>query len=82
MNAMPIEHILTHREIDQFKVDGAVIIKGKFSRQWIEKLRDGIDVDIRHPSPRLARHTKDEATGYKNGDNLSGKMFPTLFEVN
>jgi len=23
-----------------------------------------------------------EANGYKNGDDLSGKMFPTLFEVN
>ena len=23
-----------------------------------------------------------EDNGYKNGDNLSGKMFPTLFEAN
>lgn len=23
-----------------------------------------------------------EANGYKNGDDLSGKMFPTLFEAN
>jgi len=22
-----------------------------------------------------------EANGYKNGDDLSGKMFPTLYEV-
>ena len=23
-----------------------------------------------------------EANGYKNGDNIEGKMFPTLFEAN
>ena len=23
-----------------------------------------------------------EANGYKNGDDLSGKMFPTLYEIN
>ena len=62
---MPITDILTQHEIDQFKVDGAVFLKGKFSSQWIEELTHGIDANMKHPSPRFARHTKDDdAPGY------------------
>ena len=51
--------------IDQYKQDGAVLIKGKFDRDWIEKLRKGISKDIKNPSPRFVRHTKDDnAPGY------------------
>ena len=55
---MPITDILTQHEIDQFKVDGAVFLKGKFSSQWIEELTHGIDANMKHPSSRLVRHTK------------------------
>jgi ectoine hydroxylase-related dioxygenase (phytanoyl-CoA dioxygenase family) len=62
---MPITDILTQYEIDQFKADGAVFLKGKFSSQWIEQLTHGIDANMKHPSPRFARHTKDDdAPGY------------------
>ena len=62
---MPITDILTQHEIDQFKVDGAVFLKGKFSSQWIEELTHGIDANMKHTSPRFARHTKDDdAPGY------------------
>ena len=54
---MPITDILTQHEIDQFKVDGVVFLKGKFSSQWIEELTHGIDANMKHPSPRFARHT-------------------------
>ncbi|MFM1606297.1 MAG: phytanoyl-CoA dioxygenase family protein [Candidatus Pseudothioglobus sp.] len=52
-------------EINQFKKDGAVLIKGKFEKKWIEKLRNGINEDINNPSPRFVRHTKDkDVPGY------------------
>ena len=31
--------IITKAEIDLFKKDGAVLIKGKFDSAWIEKLK-------------------------------------------
>ena len=34
--------IITKIEVDQFKKDGAVLIKGKFDNVWIEKLKKGI----------------------------------------
>ena len=57
--------MLSQSEINQFNKDGAVLIKGKFEKQWIEKLRNGINEDINSPSPRFVRHTKDkDAPGY------------------
>ena len=57
--------MLSQSEINQFNRDGAVLIKGKFEKKWIAKLKNGINEDINNPSPRFARHTKDkEAPGY------------------
>ena len=60
-----MSNILSTDLIDQFRKDGAVLIKGKFDRKWIEILREGISKDIENPSPRFERHTKDDdAPGY------------------
>ena len=57
--------MLSQSEINQFNRDGAVLIKGKFEKQWIEKLKNGINEDINNPSPRFERHTKDkDVPGY------------------
>ena len=34
--------IITNTELEQFKKDGAVLIKGKFDNVWIKKLKEGI----------------------------------------
>ena len=47
-------------EVDLFKKDGAVLIKGKFDNAWIEKLKVGINKAKINPSPRFTNHTKDE----------------------
>jgi hypothetical protein len=60
-----MKSLLAPEEIKHFKRDGAVLIKGKFDKQWLDKLRRGIDEDIKNPSPRFERHTKDiNAPGY------------------
>ena len=35
--------ILTPNEINQFKIDGAIFLKGKFDITWIKKLQKGIE---------------------------------------
>jgi len=78
---MPITDILTQHEIDQFKVDGAVFLKGKFSSQWIEELTHGIDANMKHPSSRLVRHTKvKDAPGILKvfGCGIAIKVMKTL----
>ena len=45
--------MLTEKEINDFKVNGAVLLKKKFDVHWIEKLKKGIEKDIKSPSPRF-----------------------------
>ena len=52
--------IINNTEIEQFKKDGAVLIKGKFDNAWIEKLKIGIKKGKENPSPRFVNHTKDK----------------------
>ena len=60
-----MQNLLSKKEINQFQKNGAVFIKGKFDKRWIEKLRNGIDIDINNPSPRFVNHTKDtDLPGY------------------
>ena len=46
-----MNNILTETEINNFKKDGAVFLKGKFDFSWIKKLQTGIEKDIKNPSP-------------------------------
>ena len=52
-----MNNILSQDEINSFKRDGAVFLKGKFEVSWIKKLQKGIDKDIKNPSPRFKSHT-------------------------
>jgi len=52
-----MSEFLTKSEINQFNKDGAIFIKGKFDVRWIEKLKKGIERDIKNPSPRFKSHT-------------------------
>ena len=52
--------ILTETEINNFKKDGAIYLKGKFDKSWINKLQKGIERDIKNPSPRFKSHTMEK----------------------
>ena len=43
-----MSEFLTNTEINQFKKDGAIFVKGKFGLDWIEKLHKGIERDIKN----------------------------------
>ena len=49
--------LVSHSEIDTFKKDGAIFLKNRLSIEWIEKLKKGIERDIKNPSPRFKSHT-------------------------
>jgi len=52
--------ILSDIEINNFKKDGAIFLKGKFDTSWIKKLEKGIERDIKNPSPRFKSHTVEK----------------------
>ena len=49
--------LLTAKEIENYKNDGAIVLRKKFDISWIEKLKIGIKKDIKLPSPRFKSHT-------------------------
>ena len=55
-----MSEFLTNSEINQFNKDGAIFLKGKFEVNWIEKLKKGIERDIKNPSPRFKSHTLEK----------------------
>ena len=50
-------NLLTSQEIEDFKKDGAIVLRKKFDISWVEKLKKGIQRDIKNPSPRFKSHT-------------------------
>ena len=55
-----MSQILQQYEINNFKRDGAILIKGKFDQSWIEKLKIGFLKAKSNPSPRFVNHTKNK----------------------
>ena len=55
-----MNQMLSHTEINNFKKDGAIFLKGKFDTSWIKKLEKGIERDIKNPSPRFKSHTVEK----------------------
>ena len=53
-------NLLTSKEIENFKKDGAIVLRKKFDVSLIEKLKKGIDRDIKNPSPRFKSHTLEK----------------------
>ncbi|MEO1733252.1 MAG: phytanoyl-CoA dioxygenase family protein [Pseudomonadota bacterium] len=53
--------LITPDERATFQSDGAVLLKNRFSTDWLDKLRAGIDADMAEPTDNFARHTKDPA---------------------
>ena len=41
-----MKKLLKTKEIDNFKIDGAVVLRKKFNISWIEKLKRGIAKDV------------------------------------
>ena len=63
--------ILTNDEINQFKKDGVIFLKGKFDTSWIKKLQAGIEKDIKNPSPRFKSHTLEKDAVVIDNSELS-----------
>jgi len=55
-----MSQILNDKEIKEFNKNGAILLKGKFDKNWIEKLKVGINKAKANPSPRFTNHTKDQ----------------------
>ena len=42
---------ITDREVETFRTDGVVLLKGLFAPEWIEGLKQGVELAMREPGP-------------------------------
>jgi len=52
--------LISNEEIEKFNKEGAIFLKNKFDNIWVEKLKKGIERDIKNPSPRFKSHTVEK----------------------
>jgi hypothetical protein len=45
-----MNEFISNSQISQFKKDGAIFLKSVFDMTWIEKLKRGIETDIKNPT--------------------------------
>ena len=69
-------NLLTSQEIRSFKKDGAVVLRNKFDASWIEKLKKGIERDIKNTSPRLKSHTIEKGVSAYLEDYWTWDLVP------
>ena len=41
---------ITQVESQEFHDNGAVCLRNVFDKRWVEKIKDGIDINMRNPS--------------------------------
>ncbi|MBT3426747.1 MAG: deoxygenase [Gammaproteobacteria bacterium] len=57
---------LSAAQIDAFRTDGVVHLRNAFSPSWINRLAQGLDEAMQHPSPRHSvRRVKDDFSSYQ-----------------
>lgn len=55
-------------DIKRFREDGAVALRGLLAPEWIERLRDGVEENLRAPGPMASSYTDEGKTGRYFGD--------------
>ena len=70
-----MKNILSLEEINKYKEDGVVILRDKFDKLWIDKLKIGIQKAKNAPSPRLVSHTKEKGQPAYYEDFWSWNLF-------
>ena len=60
--------VLDQNSISAFREDGATVLRGVFSAEWIETLRRGVGHNMDTPGPYTRGYTKEGAPGHFFGD--------------
>jgi len=69
MNREPLRP-LADEEIESFRRDGVVCLRGLFDPQWVDYLREQVEEDIRNPSGMVKNINARGASGFFFGDTF------------
>ncbi len=72
--------LISEEEINLLNLNGAVVLRNKFDKKWISKLRQGIKKAKSLPSPRLTSHTIEKNQPAYYEDYWSWNLFDEFKE--
>jgi ectoine hydroxylase-related dioxygenase (phytanoyl-CoA dioxygenase family) len=61
---------------DAYQTDGIACLRGVIAPEWIERLREGVDQNLREPGPYAKRYTPDSKPGLFFGDYCNWQRIP------
>ena len=62
--------------VSDYERDGAVALRGVIPLHWVERLREGVDQNMREPGPYAKRYTPDGKPGLFFGDYCNWRRIP------
>ena len=77
---MPVSSLVSQQQIDAFQRDGAVLVTGLF-REWVDKIRIGIDKNMKAPGPYAAENLAEGQAGRFFDDYCNWTRIPEFEEV-
>lgn len=63
-------------EAERFDAKGAIVVRAAFSRAWLDRLADGLEKNLRDPSPYGCRYTKEGSPGGFVDDYCNWQRIP------
>jgi hypothetical protein len=55
-------------ERNAYREDGVTVLRGLFTPEWLERLREGVDENLKNPGPMSSTYTDDGKAGRYFGD--------------
>ena len=74
----PFSDPMSEQEVQAFRRDGVIPIRDAFEVRWLSQLRAGIESDLETPSPRLERHSPDDASAHYWEDFWVWPLIPEI----
>ena len=77
---MDTQSTITDRHVADFERDGFVVVRRAFSREWIDRVREGIEQDLQALGPLHTIQQTKEAPGYFVTDFCMSQRIPAFRE--
>ncbi len=68
--------LISDDDVERFRRDGVVVLRQIFTRDWIDRLAQGIERNLRLPGPMAIHYTGEDSPGRFFGDYCNWRRIP------
>jgi ectoine hydroxylase-related dioxygenase (phytanoyl-CoA dioxygenase family) len=70
------QSLISDDDVERFRRDGAVVLRQVFSPDWLDRLAQGIEKNLRLPGPMAIHYTGEDSPGRFFGDYCNWRRIP------